>query len=78
LAAAKPGPGVSAVEAAEKAKRTQQGFLRDVFRIGPASQQPTRKIESGIQMWQHDLLEASPVLRIQHVPTLPLARRTHE
>jgi hypothetical protein len=29
-------------------------------------------------MWQHDLLEASPVLRIQHVPTLPLARRTHE
>ncbi len=73
----KPRAGVSAIEAAEKTKRAQHRFLRDVFCIGAASQQPTRKMECGIQMRQHELLEASPVLRIQHVPTFPLARRTH-
>ena len=73
----KPCPGVSAMEAAEKTKRAKHCFLRDVLRIGAISQQPTRKIECSIQMRQHELLEASPVLRIQHVPTFPLARRTH-
>src|SRR5579862_5438446 len=46
----KPCPGVPTVETPEKTKRPQQSFLRDVLRIVAASQQPTRKIESGVKM----------------------------
>ncbi len=60
------------MEPAEKAVGTEHGLLGNVFGIGAAFQQPPRQIEGGIEMRQNELLEARPVLRIQHVRTLSL------
>src|SRR5260370_25240271 len=74
----KPGARIATVEPAEKAVGTEHGLLGNVFGIGAAFQQPPRQIEGGIAMRQNELLEARPVLRIQHARPLSLVRATHE
>src|SRR6266481_1181999 len=73
----KPGTRIATVEPAEKAVGTEHGLLGDVFGVGTALQKPARQIEGGVEMRQHELLEARPVLRIQHVRAFPLVRATH-
>jgi len=58
------------MKSTEETVGAEQRLLRDVFRVGPASQQPARQIEGGIEMRQNRLLKARPVLRVQHVPNL--------
>ena len=66
------------MEASEEAIGAKHGFLGHVFRIAPTAQNPTREVECGIEMREHELLEALALLWIQHVRTLTLARRTHK
>ena len=73
----KPGTRIATVKPAKKAVGTEHGFLGDVFGVGTALQEPAREIEGGVEMRQNKLLEARPVLRIQHVHTFSLVRATH-
>lgn len=42
-------------------------FLSDIFRILATAQQPSRKVESSVDMWQHKLFELQAVFGIQIV-----------
>jgi hypothetical protein len=49
------------MKAAEETARPEQCFLSDVLGIRTPAQQPTREIESGIDMGQHQVLKAFQV-----------------
>jgi hypothetical protein len=53
------------MKTAEEAACTEQGFLSDILGIGPPAQQPTRKVESSVDMGQHKLLKAHSVFESQ-------------
>jgi hypothetical protein len=67
-----PGTRVSAVKAAEETARPEQCFLSDVLGISAPAQKPTREVESGVDVRQHQLLKALPVFELQLTHNAPL------
>jgi hypothetical protein len=55
------------METLEESKSAKHGILRDIFRVGAARQNPHCQVECSIQMREHQLLESSPIFRIQHI-----------
>jgi hypothetical protein len=52
--------------------------LGDILGIGAPSQQPTREVESGVDVGQHQLLKAHPVFGLQLTHNSLLKVRPHE
>src|SRR5438874_13822858 len=73
----KPGARGSPMESAEEAVGAEHRLLRDIFRILAAPKQPARKVKGGVEVGQNELLEARPLVDIQHVRASPLVRPTH-
>jgi len=57
----KPGARVAGLKSAEGAVGAQKGFLRDVFGLRAAAQNPTRQIVGGVAMRNDVRLKARPV-----------------
>ena len=67
----------AAVKAAKEAESAQHGVLGDILGVRTAAQKPAGQVKCGVEMRQHELLKAHPVLRIQHVRTFLRVTRTH-
>jgi hypothetical protein len=59
------------VKSRKVAARPEQGFLSNIFGICASAQQPACQVEGGIDVGEHQLLEADAVFKIELAQNSP-------